>query len=307
MKILDFGGWRVSVSLDTSRHAGLDLFLDRAADDGVAASGDLMLHIVNGAHPNLLVDVARRHVTLTVPERLSNGAVDPTAAIAVLQAAARCMAFVRAGECALLHGGAVVSAEGHGIAVLDGGRGQGKTSLALALGLSGHLLADEFLFTAAVDESVVTEPATRLPWHIRHDMAPYLLPERPRSRLAFPDDLGASKPTAERPTVIEVVLLPHMTLPAGDVRRVPRDSTAELLRPAMNDHGAKLLNPALDHVSLFTSADQLTTTDGSPLGAFARGLDGAAQHVLALLADLPIYLVGIGKPSEVTTSGVSLK
>jgi hypothetical protein len=309
MRVLDFGDWQVAVSLDTCHNAALDQLLDRAADSGPDVFGDLTLHVASDTHPRLVFDVAGRHVTMTVPvEGLSGGTADSTTAIAVLQAAARCLALVRPAECALLHGGAVVSADGAAVAVLDGGRGQGKTSLALALGLSGgRLLADEFLFTTAVDESVVTEPAKRLPWHIRHDMAPYLLSERLDSRLAFPDDLGASSPTAEEPTVIDVVLLPDMTLPAGDVRRVPRDSAAELLRPAMNDHRAKLLNPALDHVSLFHSADQLATTDGFPLAATAGGPGGVAEQVHALLAELPVYLVGIGRPSDIMTSAKAVR
>ncbi len=300
MRLFDFGGLRAGVNLEAVPATGLDPFLDRATITGPTTSADLTLHITVAADARLELDAARRLATLTIPaRRLPVPGDDPTVAIAVLQAAARCLAVVRADDVALLHGGAVVCANGRAVAVLDGGRGQGKTSLAIALGLGdGQLLADEFLFASVVNQSVVTRPATRLPWHIREDMAAELLPGGPHSRLAFPDDLdlGTNSKSLVR---IEVVVVPDVSLAPGIVVRTPRQAAARLLVAAVTDHRAKLLDPSLDHVSLFTSRDQVISANGV---VQAEPSDRAANEVHQRLATLPTFLVGIGTPQDIVKS-----
>jgi hypothetical protein len=304
MRHLDFGGLRVAVSLDAVWATGLDPFLDRATTTGPSTSVDLTLDLTVAADARLELAAAERQATLAIPERrLPVPDDDPTVAIAVLQAAARCLAVIRADDVALLHGGAVVCADGRAVAVLDGGRGQGKTSLAMALGLGqGQLLADEFLFASVLNQSVVTRPAPRLPWHIREDMAAELLPQGPNSRLAFPDDLGLG--TKSKSLVrIEVVMVPDVSLAPGIVVRTPRQAAARLLVAAVTDHRAKLLDPSLDHVSLFSTRDQVISANGATKEETG---DRAANDVHQRLATLPTLLVGIGAPQDIvrTTEAV---
>lgn len=305
MRLLDFGGARVAVSTDSVPTSGLDAFLDRAEVERAQGAADLSLRITVDASPRLVIDPDQRQAVLTIPERRPLASVDdPTIVIAVVQAAARCVALVRADDYALLHGGAVVTAGGHAVAVLDGSRGQGKTSLALALGLAGgRLLADEFLFADVTRQAVVTRPAPRLPWHIRADMTAHLTSDRLRSPLVFADDLGLGANPGE-PVCIEVVLLPDVSLAPGVVVQVPRDVATKLLRAAVNDHRAKLLDPALDHVSLFTSRSQVVARNGATLtGRLGRAVDDVHHR----LARLPVYLVGIGEPHDIATTAESVR
>ncbi|WP_247659269.1 hypothetical protein [Micromonospora sp. U56] len=63
----------------------------------------------------------------------------------------------------------------------------------------------------------------------------------------------------------------------------------------MNDHEAKLRDPTLDHVSIFSSADEVTISRSLP--AFNSG-----EKALDALAAVPVIRVGIGNPDDLPTS-----
>jgi hypothetical protein len=167
----------------------------------------------------------------------------------------------------------------------------------------GRLLADEFTYLRHDHGLNVVFPAPRLPWHIRTDMAPHLTPEHPDTRLLFPSELQTSVRCADQAAELVAVLIPDMSQPAGTVTSAATASVIDgCLRPAVTDHRAKLLDPGLDHVSLFTSLDQVTTPDGTPLAQVSLGSDRRAMHALLAMNDLPLFLVGIGAPAAIEVS-----
>jgi hypothetical protein len=298
MRTLTFGRRTVAVSTGTESWPALDGFLHRATTGMPGTLPHFTLHIVAGSDAALVVDDRSRSVTLTVPAARLHGPPDPSLHIGVLQAAARCLALVDRGEgCALLHGSAVDTPAAGGVAVLDGGAGAGKTSLALAVAAAGgHLLVDEFLLADTSARELTVAPSPRLPWHVRADMAPWLTPNRPSARLHHPDDLQlASTRPGEVP--IAAILVPDPSRQPGEAIAVEPLDRRTLLRPAVHDHRSKLLDPRLDHVSLFSSPGQILSATGGVLAARHRRDD--TGRALDHLAGIPTFLIGLGRPDEI--------
>lgn len=199
-------------------------------------------------------------------------------------------------ELALLHGSAVTADGGRSaIAVLDGGRGQGKTSLALGVAArGGSLLVDEFAFTVFPGGQPCVVPMPTLPWHVRADMAPLLAPHA-TERLLYPVDLPAPTTDGNRPLPLNLIVIPDHGLAPGELREAPALAARDLLRAAVNDHEAKLRDPTLDHVSIFSSADDVTISSSLP--AFNSG-----EKALDALAAVPVIRVGIGNPDDLPAS-----
>lgn len=254
---------------------------------------------VRGGHrTRLTVDVNRGEVLLELAAELAG---DPaTLEIGVLQAAARSLAVMGDGELALLHGSAVTADGGRSaIAVLDGGRGQGKTSLALGVAAhEGSLLVDEFTFTAFPCGQPCVVPMPTLPWHVRADMAPLLAPHA-TERLLYPVDFPAPTTAGNCPLPLSLIVIPDHGLTPGELRETPAPAARDLLRAAVNDHEAKLRDPTLDHVSIFSSADDVTIGGTSP--AFNSG-----EKTLDALTAVPVIRVGIGKPNDLPASVTSV-
>lgn len=145
MNRLRLGGYTLGIDSRTLRP--VDDLLRRICRP-VLASGPPLTHrlTVRGAdRSGLVIDEHRHQLILTV--RAGTEAI--AAQIGVLQAAARGVAYLeraRRGG-ALLHGSAFTTRAGTAVAVVDGGLGQGKTSLAVGLAhRHGRLLVDEFAF-----------------------------------------------------------------------------------------------------------------------------------------------------------------
>lgn len=252
------------------------------------------MQVRGGRRTRLTVDVNRGEVLLELAAELAG---DPaTLEIGVLQAAARCLAVMGDGELALLHGSAVTADDGRSaIAVLDGGRGQGKTSLALGVAAhEGSLLVDEFTFAVFPGGQPCVVPMPTLPWHVRADMAPLLAPHA-TERLLYAVDLPAPTTAGHRPLPLSLIVIPDQGLAPGEVRETPAPAARDLLRVAVTDHEAKLRDPTLDHVSIFSSADEVTIRGSLP--AFNFG-----EKALGALAAVPVVRVGIGKPDDLPTS-----
>lgn len=252
------------------------------------------MQVRGGRRTRLTVDVNRGEVLLELAAELAG---DPAMLeIGVLQAAARSLAVMGDGELALLHGSAVTADGGRSaIAVLDGGRGQGKTSLALGVAAhEGSLLVDEFTFTAFPCGQPCVVPMPTLPWHVRADMAPLLAPHA-TERLLYAVDLPAPTTAGHRPLPLSLIVIPDQGLAPGELRETPAPAVRDLLRAAVTDHEAKLRDPTLDHVSIFSSADEVTISGSLP--AFNFG-----EKALDALAVVPVVRVGIGKPDDLPTS-----
>ena len=264
----------------------------RIAEPSAVARPTTHLEIHGAERPKLAVDTTSRRVVLQVPpaDAVRGGAV--TVQIAVLQTTARCLALMASEAFPLLHGGAITLDCGRSaVAVLDGGRGQGKTSLALGLARrGGHVLIDEFPFAVFGSEGPAVVPVPSFPWHVRPDMTEVLAPGR-AGRLLYPDDLGSVVHRSHRPIPLRSILIPDSTIPVGQVREVDQGSRRDLLYSAVTDHEAKLRTPALDHVSLFTRSDEVAISD-------APGSPAWIDHTLERLTALPVARVGIGRPQH---------
>ncbi|GAA4243169.1 hypothetical protein GCM10022255_001090 [Dactylosporangium darangshiense] len=203
----------------------------------------------------------------------------------------------------LLHGSAFAIAADHAIAVLDGGLGQGKTSLAMGLAARyGQLIVDEFMFAAISGPHVTVLAAPQLPWHVRPDMATHVLNGRDHRRLLFEADLHEMAGTAAEAVPLWLILLPDRALPPGETLYVPPNAARELLRCAVTDHARKLANPCLDHVSIFESQEQIATADGTPLHARSTAPARDTERVLDALVTVPAIRVGIGGPADLPVS-----
>jgi hypothetical protein len=297
MRVIRFGNRTVAVSTVTEDWSAVRSFLRRVTVRAPGTTPDLTLRIAAGADASLVVDEPARTAVLTVPETRRTGSPEPALHIGILQAAARCLALVvdhRA--CALLHGSAATGPSGRGVAVLDGGTGGGKTSLALALAAAGgQLVVDEFLLATITPAGLTMSPSVCLPWHVRSDMAPVLTPDAVATRLHLPDDLPFET-SAAGDVPITAILVPDLDRRAGEVVPVEPRQVRRLLRPAVCDHRAKLLDPRLDHVSLFSAPQQITISPGVPPATGDRATGD--ERVLGLLAAIPTFVVGLGRPDD---------
>ncbi|PZG15076.1 hypothetical protein C1I95_20340 [Micromonospora craterilacus] len=136
-----------------------------------------------------------------------------------------------------------------------------------------------------------------LPWHVRADMAPLLVPGA-TTRLLYPGDLPAAAVDESRPVPLSLIVIPDHGLRAGELCEPAGLAGRDLLRAAVTDHEAKLRDPMLDHVSIFSSPDDVSI----------RGrLDGASrdEETLDVLAAVPIICLGIGRPHELPASVAS--
>lgn len=303
MRLMSFGACSASIHLQTDAWAALARFIQRATSEAPPGCDDMELVVAVGGQPSLAVSHAGDRARLTIASgRLA--APDSVLQIAVLQAAARCLSLRTAATGAvLLHGSAVTTLADNGaVAVLDGGRGQGKTSLAVGLAqMGGSLIVDEFLFADVRHGLLEVSPAPFLPWHLRDDMRPRLLPNGTRASLLFPEDMPQPH-CARSASELRAVLVPDMASPAGHSELLAPDVARRHLQHAVTDHRAKLVDPRLDHVSIFTSARQITTASGSPLGSHYHRLSNYDSHTLNALCQLPVFLVGIGEPAAIRAS-----
>ncbi|GAA0408437.1 hypothetical protein GCM10009541_59420 [Micromonospora gifhornensis] len=302
MKVLEFGDQRLHLDATAVRQPHLQRFIDRISIDGVPTPVRYQMRIVEGEQAELVVDEQTGSMSLVVPSMTT---VSPTALeIAILQAGARCLALLStADRCVLLHGSAVTATGDCGaVAVLDGGLGQGKTSLALGLAKAGcALLVDEFTFVTCDREESVVTPAPRLPWHVRGDMAPYLAPEHPDRRLLFPDEL-APVSTAKTAASLTLIIVPDSGIPAGKLEQIDPAQTGVLLTSAVTDHLAKLIDPSLDHVSILSNPSQVRYASGHPLLSRRTQLCAPPRTVLDRLSRVPAFRVGIGSPADLAAS-----
>ncbi|SCE69285.1 hypothetical protein GA0074696_0267 [Micromonospora purpureochromogenes] len=295
MSLLKAGNRALEIRIAESAPRCLRRFVARLADTELPTIPTGQVMQVRGGHQTrLTVDVDRGEVLLELATDLAG---DPAALeIGVLQAAARSVAVMKDVELALLHGSAVTADGGRSaIAVLDGGRGQGKTSLALGVAArGGSLLVDEFAFTVFPGGQPCVVPMPTLPWHVRADMAPLLAPHA-TERLLYPVDLPAPTTDGNRPLPLNLIVIPDHGLAPGELREAPALAARDLLRAAVNDHEAKLRDPTLDHVSIFSSADDVTISSSLP--AFNSG-----EKALDALAAVPVIRVGIGNPDDLPAS-----
>ncbi|GAA1563354.1 hypothetical protein GCM10009827_101190 [Dactylosporangium maewongense] len=297
MRRLQFG--ELVVDVDTDGGAVAD-FLDRIAGASGARQPTHQLIVRRAGDARLVIDEMRRVISLTLPI----DAAGPAILIGVLQAVTRGIAFLErsADTRVLLHGSAFTVASGAGVAVLDGGLGQGKTSLALAMARAhGRLLVDEFAFAHTTPDGVVLAAAPTLPWHVRSDMAPYTAPAPTEAPLRYPSELRATVATAACDAPLHVVLIPDQGLQAGRTEPVEPDAARHLLRWALTDHLCKLTDPQLDHVSILADASQVVDPAGRPLAEQASPLpthSGLLQQLIAV----PAFRVGVGAPADLPAS-----
>lgn len=300
MRFIRFGDYGVAVCTASARNPEIDWFVERCSVRSSELEPTYVLRVTDGERAELLIDVAAGVVSLALPPTSDSRAMH-TSQIAILQAAARCLTlFTPNHRSAMLHGSAVRLGDGSAVAVLDGGLGQGKTSLALALAQTGcAVLVDEFCLATVTDNAVVVAPTPDLPWHVRPDMAPYLTPDDPCRRLRFPDN--DPHLASGRHVQLVVSLIPDQTQKAGVTIAVGAADIDTLLGPALTDHRAKLVDPRLDHVSLFGSPDQVRVSSGRRL------IDDPSARVwpsamVRALREVPTYRVGIGDPNDIWLS-----
>ena len=302
MRVLSLGQRHIGVDMAAVQQPEIRRFVERATVEEGGDDVSYTLHVADGDEAELLVEREAATAFLTLPPTSTTASIT-AAQIAILQAAARSVALHAPDQSVLLHGSAVrVGGEGTAVAVLDGGRGQGKTSLAFGLARRGHtLVVDEFSLCTIAGEGVAVSPAPRLPWHIRTDMAPFLVPRHLDSRLLFPDQLTAPTCASITPT-LAFTLIPDDALPAGKTASVNPEDIDALLLNATTDHLTKLVDPRLDHVSPFASPDQIRFTTGRRLIDFRDKLCRPSAATLATLARIPAFRVGVGAPADIWTS-----
>lgn len=310
MRTLRLGDALVEVRLNAPEPSGLAAFVRRITEPTPAQPNAHRLTITASDQPRLVLDHEQRTMTLTLRLDTTEG-TRSTVEIGILQALTRGLALTEATashpripDTVLLHGSALTMApQGWAVAVLDGGLGQGKTSLAMGLAKRhGQLLVDEFAFASITDHDVTVFAAPRLPWHIRTDMAPQLLPRPTAPTLLYGHDVNGIASTATEAAPLRLILIPDQELRAGETKSVTADAARELLRCAVTDHLRKLADPCLDHVSIFKSPTQIVTIDGAPL-CERTGLPlRRSEHVLHTLAAIPTFRVGIGEPADLPLS-----
>jgi hypothetical protein len=307
MRLVRIGDLRVELDLDASADHRVGTFVNCITDEAVDAAGRYRLRLATGDHARFVMDPGNRTMSLIIPPVRAERD-QATIEIGLLQALTRGIAFIEAanlrtaGSTALLHGSSLAVADDCAVAVLDGGLGQGKTSLAMGLAARhGQLMVDEFTFVTTGSDVTVL-PAPHWPWHIRRDMAPHLLPDNARGRLLFASDLHRIATTADQAATLRMVLIPDRGLPAGQTVDVLPAEARHLLRCAVTDHLSKLVDPGLDHVSIFESPEQVATADGTPLQIRAATPAQETERVLDALVTVAAIRVGIGAPADLPAS-----
>nr|BFE61568.1 hypothetical protein GCM10020063_060940 [Dactylosporangium thailandense] len=305
---MGIGDLGVELHLDRRAHRSVGAFVDRISDEAADSASSYHLVATAGEQARLVMDPDRKTMSLTLPPARTERE-QATIEIGLLQALARGVAFLEAADpqaampTALLHGGAVMISTDCAIAVVDGGRGQGKTSLAMGLAARhGQLMVDEFAFVTIAGQSVTVLAAPQWPWHVRSDMAAHLVPGNVDRRLLFAGDFTGIATTAVKAAAVRMMLIPDRGLPAGETVDVSPIEARRLLRCAVTDHLRKLVDPRLDHVSIFDSPDHLATADGAPLHTRPAVLVHDAKRVLDALVTVPVIRVGIGAPADLPIS-----
>jgi hypothetical protein len=296
---LQFGASAVDVRLDDRSGLLLGMTGTNAESDGSAA--DLLLTVEIGKSERLELDVAARCMLLTVSEFLMQDDVERLE-IAILQASARGLALVLGPRQVLLHGSAVTFGSTRTpVAVLDAGRGWGKTSLALSLALKGgDLVVDEFCFASLSESTLTIPPVPQVPWHVRSDMTQVLLSRKLGHGLVRADDLGLSFATT--PKTPALILFPDCTIAAGHFRSVGRDEFIDAFLSSARDHLAKLFDPSLDRVSIFKSSSQIVVSLGRSFREEERNREQYLHDMMNSIAAIPAFMVGIGVPAELPLS-----
>lgn len=179
------------------------------------------LIVRQGSDPSLYV--SRTEAVIILPDRIPT----ITAVIAVLQAAARTSTANASKANVLLHGSSIIIHDelSRGVAVLDGGCGVGKSSLALALALERDctLLADEFSMARVDSNGYELYPAPLVPWHLRADSANTLLGVGHHEVLAAPGTWAKRFAFADTPVPLETIVVPCRS-------RAPEDSVSRQRR-----------------------------------------------------------------------------
>ncbi|MBT8224389.1 MAG: hypothetical protein HKP61_07090 [Dactylosporangium sp.] len=311
MRTVRLGGLLVQVTADRPDHCQIHDFVTRISQSHRIphTRAGQRFHVATDRAAHLTVDPPSRAITLALPEMVAMSA--DQALIAVLQAMARGVSAVHGADSglALLHGCALtldLGADHSGgdagtVAVLDGGLGQGKTSLTMGLAAAcGRLLVDEFAFVRLASDEVRVLATPYWPWHLRDDMRPHLAPEvRAEGALLFADDLRPCFSIAEcRDAALRLILVPDQGLAPGRTVPVAVASVRDLLRPAVTDHARKLADPGLDHVSIFDTPAQVHVPDQDVSSAGSA----EARRVLDALARVPAFRVGIGAPGDLPAS-----
>jgi hypothetical protein len=308
MRLVRIGDLGVDVHLDALATRSVGNFVDSITDEGVEPACRYRLRLAAGDHAHFVMDPRDRSMSLVLPPARTEHD-QATVEIGLLQALTRGVAFIEAAgrwaatSTALLHGSSLAISDDCAIAVLDGGLGQGKTSLAMGLAARyGRLMVDEFTFVTISGPKATVLAAPQWPWHVRQDMAPHLLPHNARGRLLFAADLHRIAATADQAARLRMILIPDHELSAGQTVDVPPAEARQLLRCAVTDHLRKLADPGLDHVSIFQSPEQIATTDGTALHTQAATLTHDPERVLDALVTVAAIRVGIGAPADLPTS-----
>ncbi|WP_426503032.1 hypothetical protein ACPPVO_36145 [Dactylosporangium sp. McL0621] len=308
MRLVRIGDLGVELDLDAPAEHRVGNFVNCITDEAVDGAGRYRLRLAAGDHARFVMDPGNRTMSLTIPPVRAERD-QAIVEIGLLQALTRGIAFIEAanlrtaGSTALLHGSSLAVADDCAVAVLDGGLGQGKTSLTMGLAARyGQLMVDEFTFVTIARPKVTVLPAPHWPWHVRRDMAPHLLPADARGRLLFASDLHRIATTADQAATLRMVIIPDRGLPAGQTVDVPSAEARHLLRCAVTDHLSKLVDPGLDHVSIFESSEQVATADGTPLQIRAAMPTHETERVLDALVVVAAIRVGIGAPADLPAS-----
>jgi hypothetical protein len=300
MRTVRIGDLLVQVTADRPEHCQVREFIARISRPGPVPVGRAShrFHVATDRSAHLTVDSARQAITLAFPA--TPVAIADRTRIAVLQAMARGVAAVHGTDAGLvlLHGCALTvdtrsDPGGAAVAVLDGGLGQGKTSLTMGLAaVRGRLLVDEFTFVRLTSDEVRVLATPHWPWHLRDDMRPHLASGvHADGALLFADGLRPRFRLAECPeAALRLILVPDQGLAAGQAVGVPAELAGDLLLPAVTDHGRKLVDPGLDHVSIFDTPAQVNVPDQEVLAAGSAGV----RRTLDALAGIPVFRVGIG-------------
>jgi hypothetical protein len=196
----------------------------------------------------------------------------------------------------LLHGCAVASPEGEGIAILDDGNGTGKSSLMAAMCLQGYLLvADEFTFWNSAN--LRSQPLSRSPVHLRPDVASHLLPNSNKilGKLLEPNSVFE---IASEPTRTGVFLFPRAASTFA-LSRLSKKDLLERIGKSAGDHLKKLVNPELDRVSFLPPGSNID------VNGLSSALDRQERRIVENLSRARVMGFEVGLPSISTLKDCS--